>query len=223
VSNGDRAMPSAGDGPDGGRHFGAGAPPRDATGPATSALIVAGLVILGSWATLRSVRDALVILGHASGVASGLLVLLAVAAVCLMVPALRGMRLARQAKLAVAGGDLIAARVAAAASRNLTWITVGYAAAQAILLLVVQFFIANNLAVSRTFFLLPLIHSSFFLILKAFWVNIYIFMIAEVLVLVWALVVAIARLAPGPAGRPIRMIATLYVDAFRSLPAIINI
>ena len=41
--------------------------------------------------------------------------------------------------------------------------------------------------------------------------------------LIWGLVVAMARLAPGPAGKPIRMIATFYVDIFRSLPAIINI
>jgi polar amino acid transport system permease protein len=92
-----------------------------------------------------------------------------------------------------------------------------------LVLLDVEFFIANDLAVSRTFFLLPLIDSSFYLILKAFWVNVYIFMVAEVLVLIWALVVAIARLAPGPAGRPIRLITTFYVDIFRSLPAIINI
>ena len=110
-----------------------------------------------------------------------------------------------------------------ASARTLAWITFGYAAALVLLLLMSQFLIANNLAVSRTFFLLPLIQSSFFLILRAFWINIYIFLIAEVLVLIWGLVVALARLAPGPAGRPIRMIATFYVDVFRGLPAIINI
>jgi amine acid ABC transporter, permease protein, 3-TM region, His/Glu/Gln/Arg/opine family len=47
--------------------------------------------------------------------------------------------------------------------------------------------------------------------------------VAEVLVLVWGLVIAIARLAPGAAGKPIRVIATLYADVFRGLPAIINI
>ena len=48
-------------------------------------------------------------------------------------------------------------------------------------------------------------------------------MVAEVLVLVWGLVVAIARLVPGPAGQPIRAIATVYTDIFRGLPAIICI
>ncbi len=108
-------------------------------------------------------------------------------------------------------------------SRTQVWIAFGYAAAQVLVLLLAQFFIANDLAVSRTFFLLPELANSFWLILKAFWTNVYMFMVAEVLVLVWALIVAIARLAPGPAGKPIRLIATAYVDIFRSLPAIINI
>ena len=83
--------------------------------------------------------------------------------------------------------------------------------------------IANDSAVARTFFYLPLIGDSFWLILKAFWLNVYIFVIAEILVLVWGLVVAIARLIPGPAGQPIRLIATVYTDIFRGLPAIICI
>ena len=83
--------------------------------------------------------------------------------------------------------------------------------------------IANDSAVARTFFYLPLIRQSFGLILDAFWLNIFIFVIAEILVLIWGLVVAIARLIPGPAGQPIRLIATVYTDIFRGLPAIICI
>jgi polar amino acid transport system permease protein len=186
-------------------------------------LAVAGIVVLCSWATLRNVRAALVSLGESSRLTDALLFLLGLAALWLLVPAWRGRKLSRDASGALASSDLIGARVASAAASTLIWITFGYAAAQVLVLLIVQFFIANDLAVSRTFFLLPQITSSFFLILKAFWINIYIFMTAEVLVLIWALVVAIARLAPGPAGRPLRLLATLYVDVFRSLPAIINV
>jgi polar amino acid transport system permease protein len=85
------------------------------------------------------------------------------------------------------------------------------------------FMVANDSAVARTFFYLPLIQDSFWLILRAFWVNVYIFVIAEILVLIWGLLVAIARLIPGPAGRPIRLMATVYTDIFRGLPAIICI
>ncbi len=219
--NDSRAAPLGGPGDD--RRFHAGAAPSDATGTAIAALTVAVLVVFLSWATLRNLRDALITLDVDNSFADGLLLLLGVAAIFLLAPAVRGKKRAEAAKRALASDDLIGARVATAAARSLIWITFGYAVAQVLVLLGIQFFIANNLAVSRTFFLLPQIASSFYLILKAFWVNIYIFMIAEVLVLVWALVVAIARLAPGPAGRPIRLIATFYVDIFRSLPAIINI
>lgn len=215
------AGPPRGDG--GQRRFQAGAPPKDTSAAAKASLTVAALVVLCSWATLRNLRAALVTLNAAGTLADTLLVLLGIAALWLLIPAWRARRFSTEAHRALANDDLIGARVASAAARTSIWITFGYAAAQVVLLLIVQFFIANDLAVSRTFFLLPQIASSFWLILKAFWINIYIFMTAEVLVLVWALVVAIARLAPGPAGRPLRMLATFYVDVFRSLPAIINV
>ncbi|TMJ39113.1 MAG: ABC transporter permease subunit, partial [Alphaproteobacteria bacterium] len=50
-----------------------------------------------------------------------------------------------------------------------------------------------------------------------------IFVIAEILVLVWGLAVAIARLMPGPAGQPVRMLAIAYCDVFRGLPAILTL
>ncbi len=207
----------------GGRRGRAGQPPKEASSWASSALLVAALMILFSWATLRGVEGALVTLKVASAWTDALLAVLGVAACALLLPAARSLRHARTGRAALAAGDLVAARVASAASRDLAWITFGFAGALAILLLVVQFLIANDLAVSRTFFLLPLISSSFWLVLGAFWTNVYIFCVAEVLVLVWGLIVAIARLAPGAAGRPIRLIATFYADVFRGLPAIINI
>jgi polar amino acid transport system permease protein len=117
----------------------------------------------------------------------------------------------------------VQARVAGAALREYAFSTFGYAAVIVILLVAAQFFIANDLAVSRTFFQVPLIISSLALTLKAFWINIYIFVIAEILVLIWGLVVAVARLLPGDAARPVRLISTIYTDMFRGLPAIINI
>ncbi|MDB6002566.1 MAG: Polar amino acid transporter permease [Rhizobacter sp.] len=59
--------------------------------------------------------------------------------------------------------------------------------------------------------------------LKAFWVNVEIFLIAEVLVLDWGLVVALATFAPGAAGKPLRFIATANSDGFRSMPAVLVI
>jgi len=207
----------------GARRFHAGAPPKDATGWALAALLAGAFVVAASWGTLRDLRAALGSVGAGGTPADAALLLAALAALILLVPSLRSLARARAAKRRLAGGDVIGARVDTAAARNLAWITMGYAAAQVLAVLVVQFFIANNLAVSRTFFLMPLIGESLSLILKAFWMNIYIFMVAEVLVLIWGLVVAVARMLPGEAGKPVRLIATFYVDLFRGLPAIINI
>jgi polar amino acid transport system permease protein len=154
---------------------------------------------------------------------AGLLVLGAIVAILPLAPAIRSLARARRTRKSLAQGDLIGARVEAAESRNSSSVAIGLAAGQVLALLGILFLIANDLAVSRTFFYLPQIRESFLLILKAFWINIYIFMIAEVLVLIWGLAVALARLAPGAGGRPIRMIATFYVDLFRGLPAIVNV
>jgi polar amino acid transport system permease protein len=82
---------------------------------------------------------------------------------------------------------------------------------------------ANEAGVAKTFFFLPLILDKWPLVVKAFWNNIFIFVVAEILVLIWGLVVAIARLMPGPAGRPVRMLAIAYCDVFRGLPAIVTL
>jgi polar amino acid transport system permease protein len=205
------------------RRFRAGTPPGTSSlGPGV-ALLVSGTVVLFSWLTLLDVRATLVDLRRASAVADLLLAATALAAILIMFPAVRSLRRTQRARRALADGDLIAARVAMAESRTFGWISLGYSVAQVLVVLAILFLIANNLAVSRTFFMLPLMASSFGLVLKAFWINVYIFMVAEAFILVWGLVVAVAQLAPGAAGKPIRLIAKTYVDVFRGLPAIITI
>jgi polar amino acid transport system permease protein len=87
----------------------------------------------------------------------------------------------------------------------------------------IQFIIANEVAVGRTFLKLSLIGDNFLLVLQAFLYNVFIFVLAEILVLVWGLLVAVARLLPGRAGQPVRFLATVYTDVFRGLPSIIVI
>jgi polar amino acid transport system permease protein len=205
------------------RRWSAGTAPKDATGLAVTVIAVSLVVIAASWKTLAGVREAAATLQQDGPITDTILVVCALIVLSLLWPAIQSWRQSAEAKVGLAANDMVKARVAAAASRNYAYLTLGYAAASVTLLLCVQFFIANNLAVSRTFFMLPLIASSFWLILKAFWINIYIFVLAEILVLIWGLVVAVARLVPGDAGRPIRMMSTIYTDMFRGLPAIINI
>ena len=58
---------------------------------------------------------------------------------------------------------------------------------------------------------------------RAFWVNVQLFLIAEVLVLVLGLLIAVLRSLPGAVMAPIRLLATAYVDLFRALPGILVI
>jgi polar amino acid transport system permease protein len=60
-------------------------------------------------------------------------------------------------------------------------------------------------------------------VLRGFWVNVQLFLAAEVLVLVLGLVIAVLRSLPGAALAPIRLLATAYVDLFRALPGILVI
>ncbi len=77
--------------------------------------------------------------------------------------------------------------------------------------------------VQQTFFNWTFLTDSFPTVLKGFWVNVKLFMVAEALVLVWALVVALMRSLPGRAAAPARFLAIAYVDLFRGLPAIVTI
>jgi polar amino acid transport system permease protein len=124
---------------------------------------------------------------------------------------------------ALAAGRIVEARIAAAAAREWAYITLGYAAAGFLALGFVIFMLANDMAVGRTFFYLPLMAEKYHLVLRAFTNNVFIFVFAEIFVLIWGLIVAIARLLPGEAGRPIRMLAALYCDVFRGLPAVVTL
>ena len=206
------------------RHFRAGTPPNTSRFLTHMALLISAAVVVVSWLTLLDVRAALSATAQGMGtVANVLLAASALVAILIMYPAVQGLRTTLKARRALSAGDLIGARVAMAESRTWSWTTLGYSTAQVLVVLAMLFLIANDLAVSRTFFMLPLIVSSFGLVLKAFWINVYIFMVAEAIILVWGLVVAVAQLAPGAAGKPIRLIAKAYVDVFRGLPAIITI
>jgi polar amino acid transport system permease protein len=58
---------------------------------------------------------------------------------------------------------------------------------------------------------------------EGFKLNIAIFIVAEVFVLIWGLIIAVVRQLPGRAAAPLRWLAVAYVDVFRGLPAIVTI
>jgi polar amino acid transport system permease protein len=60
-------------------------------------------------------------------------------------------------------------------------------------------------------------------ILDAFWVNVKLFLTAEVIILPAALLLAVLRSLPGPVFFPIRGLAIVYADLFRGIPTILVI
>jgi len=60
-------------------------------------------------------------------------------------------------------------------------------------------------------------------VVGAFRVNVQLFLIAEVLILAFGLVLAMLRSLPGPALFPFRFMATIYVDVFRAIPGLVII
>ena len=57
----------------------------------------------------------------------------------------------------------------------------------------------------------------------ALWLNIRMFLAAEVLILVFALVIAVIRQSVSPVLFPLRIVSTVYVDVFRGVPLILVI
>ena len=60
-------------------------------------------------------------------------------------------------------------------------------------------------------------------IVEKFWRNVFIFVVAEVFVLIVAMIVAVLRSLRGPVFFPLRALAAGYTDLFRAIPTILVI
>jgi polar amino acid transport system permease protein len=78
-------------------------------------------------------------------------------------------------------------------------------------------------AVRRAFFDAHIFSSSFGEIANAFLLNVKVFCIAEVVILIGALGIAVLRGLPGPVFFPLRALAVAYADLFRGIPTILVI
>lgn len=58
-------------------------------------------------------------------------------------------------------------------------------------------------------------------VFSAIWLNIKIFLVAEVFILVLGLLLALLRLSTSPLLVPVRLLATLYTDIFRGTPTLL--
>ena len=91
---------------------------------------------------------------------------------------------------------------------------------------VIAFVIVNSAGwddVKQAFFDRQEFEEAFPDILSAFKINVQIFLVAEAVILVFALAIAVLRSLPGPVFFPLRACAVVYVDLFRSVPTILVI
>lgn len=58
-------------------------------------------------------------------------------------------------------------------------------------------------------------------VLKGFWLNVKLFLLAEPLILVLGLAVALARVSTAAVLLPVRLVALIYTDLFRGIPTIL--
>ena len=135
-----------------------------------------------------------------------------------MLHSVRAGRLAKE-------GEIESARGEGERARDWAWYSVGIGLSVYIVAFLVWLLMTNDHAVAQVFFGWSTMTDgqAWKSLLKGFWINVQVFLIAEVIVLVWALVVAVMRLLPGPACKPVRLLATVYVDVFRGIPSLLVI
>lgn len=118
---------------------------------------------------------------------------------------------------------VLTARGNASKSRELSLIAFGLLVAVSILTGFVLLLVSNDASVQKTFLRWDIMADTTIVVTKAFGMNLFIAVVAEAIVLVFGLVLAIARMLPGRAGAPIRWLAIAYIDVMRAVPAIIVI
>jgi polar amino acid transport system permease protein len=188
------------------------------------AALVGGLVVAGITAfALYRFYDSLGVGDTALAIWAAVLIAVAVVTAVALV-ACGAMAVARSAEAArLTPTDRVAAREAAAAAKDWAWYVAGIAVTALVVAFLAFFLSANDGAVRLQYLSWDAIKDFLPDLWKGFWLNIKVFMVAEALVLVWGLLLALARIFPGRAGRPVRFLAVAYIDLFRGLPAIITI
>jgi polar amino acid transport system permease protein len=75
----------------------------------------------------------------------------------------------------------------------------------------------------QQYFDLDIMRDNFSYVLDGFWLTIQLSLIAGALSLVWGLVLALLRSAPGRAMMPVRGLAITYIDVMRGIPLLLVI
>jgi polar amino acid transport system permease protein len=123
----------------------------------------------------------------------------------------------------MAQGDLVNARIQGDQARQWASYVFGIGSAVGVASLLALFLSLANGQVRTPFFRFSLMTARFGEVMRHFAINVKIFVITEIFVLIWGLMVAVGRLAPGKAGAPVRWLAIFYIDLFRGIPAVITL
>jgi polar amino acid transport system permease protein len=188
------------------------------------AALAAGLVVAAVTAVaLDRFYDSLGVVGTARTAWAVILAALA-ATVAVVLASCGSLAVARSVQAArLVPDDRVAARVSGAAAKDWQWYVAGLSITALVVAFIGFFLSANDGAVRHQYLDWDAIDEFLPSLWKGLWLNIKVFVVAEVLVLVWGLVLALARIFPGRAGRPVRFLAVAYIDLFRGFPAIITI
>ena len=197
------------------------APPPRSLLLAIAAVVVVASVSLAYWILpLRAVRG----LETSDDIRSGATIAVAILAAIttlLLVPGVHSVALSLRSRAHARSGDIVTARHVAARAREKAYRTLGYSLAALAVLGLVGFLLTNDAAFVETFLSWDQMARSAEEVVRAGWLNLWIAVVSEVLVLTVALSLALIRLAPGRAMAPLRFLAIAYIDVFRAIPLII--
>src|SRR4051812_43591559 len=168
-------------------------PPPTPTQPRGVAALVAVSAACSVLATLLMTYAGTLLrdYNHGGAVSTTVMVILVALSVAAWIPALLSFGYAQRRAKLLGDDKLVEARRVAARGRELALIGMGYAVAVLVVAGVLIFVLANNGGVASTFFSRSPIQQSFKDVLKGFWTNMWAACVAEVLVLVLGLVVAV--------------------------------
>jgi polar amino acid transport system permease protein len=190
---------------------------------ASLAAVMAIVVAVFTAAMLWKFDQSLHVSGARIAIARVIEIALGLATLVVPVYGFRALITSQRAERLAASGDAPSARIAVEDSRDHIWVVVGIGLTALVGGFIAFLLSANHGAVRTVLFDWSIIWKSHSGLLKGFWLNIKLFVVSEILVLAWALVVAVVRSLPGRACAPIRFLAIAYTDVFRGVPAVIAI
>lgn len=135
-----------------------------------------------------------------------------------VISSLRAGQLAKQ-------GKVEEARLKGERAREWAWYSIGIGLMVYVVAFLVYLLLVKDGAVRKVNFNWEYLGSGevWRVIGRAFKLNLRVFGYSALVVLVWALIVAVVRMLPGKQCAPIRFLATAYCDIFRAVPALLVI